>query len=259
MIDVATLVREIWEREVSAPRPRLSPARRPWTGLTVRDLPAADRPRERMQALGAEALSAQELLACLLGRGSAGESVLVTVQRLLGRFGSLEGIARASLEELSQVRGVGPAKGVQLKAAFELARRAELSSEPAAARPVGTAEAAKRLARRHLAGRKREHFIAILLDARHRPLRVVPVSIGTLEMSVVHPRETFREAIVGRACAILVAHNHPSGDPSPSPEDLELTRRLVEAGKLIGIPVLDHLIVGGRECVSLRQGGFLPE
>ncbi|MBI3323301.1 MAG: DNA repair protein RadC [Candidatus Omnitrophica bacterium] len=210
-----------------------------------------------MATAGAEALSAGELLACVLGRGISGESVLTTAQRLLARFESLQGIAGASLEELSQVRGVGIAKAVQLKAAAELGRRVTLDPAQPLSRPVATAAEAMRLARRHLAGKRKEHFILLLLDSRHRLIRAAEISVGTLDMSVVHPRETFREAIAAGAAAILLAHNHPSGDPAPSAEDLELTRRLTEAGRLLGIPVLDHLIVGSRECLSLRQGGFL--
>lgn len=214
-----------------------------------------------MAALGPHALSAVELLACLLGRGGSGESVLLVAQKLLAKFGSLSGIADASIEELSRVRGVGLAKACQLKAAYELSRRLEL--EPSASgpggRPIETTQSAARAARRYLAGRKKEHFIILLLDSRHRILRAAEISVGTLDMSVVHPRETFREAIRACAAAILLAHNHPSGDPAPSAEDLELTRRLTEAGRLLGIPVLDHLIVGRDQVLSLRAAGFLEK
>ncbi len=212
-----------------------------------------------MAALGPQALSAPELIACLLGRGVSGESVLVTAQRLLARFGSLQGIADASVEELAQIKGVGLAKACQLKAAWEIGRRVESAPSSARGAPLETADAAGRAARRFLAGRKKEHFILLLLDSRHRVLKVAEISVGTLDMSVVHPRETFREAISACAAAIILAHNHPSGDPAPSQEDLELTRRLTEAGKLLGIPVLDHLIVGAKGYLSLRSAGFLGE
>ncbi len=254
--NVVDKVFQLWQArvETASRRLRRSPAR---AFFTVRDLPAADRPRERMSALGAESLSQQELLACLLGRGIAGESVLVTAQRLLNQFGSLHGIADASIEQLSQVRGVGFAKAAQLKAACEIGRRLRISSE-AMGKPVRTADQAILVAQRALSGKKKEYFILLILDARHRVSKTVEVSVGSLDTSIVHPRETFREAIVASAAAIILAHNHPSGDPAPSPEDLELTHRLIEAGRLIGIPVLDHIIVGAVKSVSLKAGGFWP-
>lgn len=225
-------------------------------GLTVRDLPVSERPRERLIALGPEALSEQELLCCILGRGIAGESVLVTAQRLLRAFESLRGIAGASVEELAEVRGVGAAKAVQLKAAVEVARR--VATPPGRlARSVETAEAADALIRPHLMAKKKEHVVALLLDNRHRVIRLSPIAIGSLSASLIHPREVFKEAIAACAAAVIVAHNHPSGDPEPSEHDLILTKRLVQAGKLIGIEVLDHLIVGARDTVSLKARGLI--
>ncbi len=227
------------------------------TGFTVRDLPASERPRERMAALGAEALSQQELLACVLGSGVAGESVLVTAQRCLSRFGSIQGIAQASLEELAQVRGIGLAKARQLKAACEFSRRMQMASL-AVGNPIETAEAAMAAARAHVAGKTKEHFILLLLDARHRLMKMAEVSVGSLDASIVHPRETFRAAISAGAAAIILAHNHPSGDPAPSAEDLALTWRLVEGGRLLGIPVLDHVIIGAQRSISLKNIGQWP-
>ena len=225
--------------------------------FTVRDLPPSDRPRERLSTLGAEALSQQELIACLLSRGFSGESVLTTAQRLLAQLGSLQGIADASVEELARIRGVGQAKAAQLKAAFEFSRRVGAAPAGGTGQPLDSTQAAAHAARQHLARRKKEHFILLLLDSRYRVLKVAPISVGSLDMSVVHPREAFREAIAAGAAAIILAHNHPSGDPAPSPEDLSLTRRFMEAGRLLGIPVLDHLIVGSGEPFSLSAGGFL--
>lgn len=224
--------------------------------LTVRDLPLSERPRERLSALGAEALSEQELLCCILGRGIAGESVLVTAQRLLREFGDARGIAAASVEQLAGVRGMGPAKAVQLKASAELARRIAIAprQHPQA---LETAEAAAAYVRPLLAQKKKEHVIALLLDARHRVIRAAPIAVGSLSASVVHPREVFQEAIAASAAAVIIAHNHPSGDPAPSEQDVQLTKRLVAAGKLLGIEVLDHLIIGSTATVSLKALGVI--
>lgn len=226
------------------------------TGLTVRDLPASERPRERLTALGPEALSEQELVCCILGRGIAGESVLVTAQRLLSAFGTVRGIAEASVEQLATIRGVGVAKAVQLKAAAELARRI---AKPSAQRlqTVETAEEAAAFIRPYLVDKKKEHFVALLLDSRHRVIRLSPIAVGSLSASLVHPREVFREAIAASAACMIIAHNHPSGDPEPSDHDITLTKRLLQAGKLLGIEVLDHLIVGSHRPVSLKALGVM--
>ena len=225
--------------------------------LTIRDLPVSERPRERLTALGPEAVSDQELLCCLLGKGIAGESVLVTAQRLLAAFGNLAGLAEASVEQLAQVRGVGPAKAVQLKAAVELARRLTDTWKKSAPRPVETAEDAEALLRPALLQKKKEHFVILLLDNRRRLIRLSPIAVGSLSASLVHPRELFKEAIAASAAAVILAHNHPSGDPHPSEQDLTLTKRLVQAGKLLGIEVVDHLILGSEGTVSLKALGVV--
>ena len=226
--------------------------------LTVRDLPLSERPRERLSRLGAEQLSEQELLACVLGRGVAGESVLISARRLLATFGTVRGISEASVEQLCGVHGIGAAKAAQLKAAVELARR--LSTPADGQRPVlDSVEAAAAVLRPHLLDKQKEHVVALLLDNRHRLIRMSPIAVGSLSASLVHPRELFKEAIGACAAAVIVAHNHPSGDPSPSDHDVELTRRLVEAGALLGIEVLDHLILGREGIVSLRAAGLMPD
>ncbi len=227
-----------------------------WRSLTIRDLPPAERPRERLISHGAEALSEPELLCCLLGRGIAGESVLVTAQRLFAQFHSLQGLADASVEQLASVRGVGPAKAVQLKAAIELARR--LAKQASTERPlIDSAEAAAALIWPELCHKKKEHVVALLLDNRHRLIRLSRISVGSLSASLVHPREVFAEAIAASAAALILAHNHPSGDPAPSEHDLTLTTRLVEAGRLLGIEVLDHLILATGGTVSLKASGAI--
>ena len=224
--------------------------------LTIRDLPLSERPRERLIRLGAEALSEQELLACVLGRGVAGESVLVSARRLLAAFGSLPGIAEASVEQLSSLHGIGAAKAVQLKAAIELARRLALAPNGHRA-VVDTVDAAAALIRPHLLDKKKEHFVALLLDNRHHVIRMSPIAIGSLSATLVHPRELFKEAIAASAAAIILAHNHPSGDPAASEHDVRMTARLIEAGALLGIEVLDHLIVGTDGVMSLKAAGLM--
>ena len=205
-----------------------------------------------MLHFGAEALSSAEILALLLGRGIRGESVMVTAQRLLSQFGSLSGIAAASLEELRQVRGIGLAKATQLKAAFELGQRMESSTISEKKVAVKSPEDIVRAVRKHLKGKKKEHFLTLLLDTRNHLLKVVPVSMGSLDSSIVHPREAFKEALTASAAAVVFVHNHPSGDPQPSTEDIKLTHRLVKAGELLGIEVLDHIIVCDNDHLSMK-------
>lgn len=221
--------------------------------FTIHDLPDSERPRERLLHLGVEALSSAEILALLLGRGIKGESVMVTAQRLLSRFGSLNGLASASLEELCEVRGIGLAKASQLKAAFELSRRLENSAVAEKKVTIRNPEDIVRAVKGRLKGKKKEHFLTLLLDTRNQLLNVVPVSIGSLDTSIVHPREAFKEAISASAAAVVFAHNHPSGDPQPSAEDIKLTQRLVKAGEILGIEVLDHIIIGDKEYLSMKS------
>ena len=224
--------------------------------LTIRDLPLSERPRERLQRLGVSALSQQELLACVLGRGVAGESVLVTAQRLLQQFESLHGIASASLEELAQVHGVGPAKAAQLTAAFALSR--EGTQPPATSgQPITDAHSAFVILAPLLRGQPTERVVALLLDTKHRLIRSAPITTGSVNASLIHPREVFHEAVRARATAVILAHNHPSGDPAPSEEDIALTEQLAAAGRLVGIPLLDHIIIGGERHVSLAQEGYV--
>ncbi len=224
--------------------------------FTIHDLPASERPRERLQKLGVDALSAQEILSLILGRGIAGESVMVTAQRLLSRFGNLKGIASASIEELSQVKGIGIAKASQIKASFELANRLEGYSESGDKPVVKTPDDVAGLVKSRLRDKKKEHFLALLLDTRNKLIKVSEISIGSLDTSIVHPREVFKEAIAASAASMIFVHNHPSGDPEASDDDIKLTKRLAEAGEIVGIDVLDHIIIGDKKYLSLKREGL---
>jgi len=224
--------------------------------FTIHDLPISERPRERLQKLGVAALSAQEILALILSRGVAGESVMVTAQRLLSQFGNLKGIAGASVEELSQVKGIGVAKASQIKAAFELANRLEGYSEAEEKPVIKTPDDVASLVKGRLRSKKKEHFLALLLDTRNQLIKVAEISVGSLDTSIVHPREVFKEAISASAASVIFVHNHPSGDPTASEDDIKLTKRLAEAGGIMGIDVLDHIIITDKEFLSLKREGL---
>ena len=225
--------------------------------FTIHDLPRSERPRERLFKLGSEALSAQEILALILGRGIKGESVMVTSQKLLSRFGNLKGIANASIEELTQINGIGPAKAAQIKAAVELSKRLEADAGESQKPAVKSPEDVVNIVKSQLKGKKKEHFLVLCLDTRNRLINCKPVSVGSLDTSIVHPREVFREALSSSAASVIFVHNHPSGDPEPSEEDVELTKRLAKAGEIIGIDVLDHIIVCDRSYSSLKAKNLL--
>jgi DNA repair protein RadC len=226
--------------------------------FTVADLPESERPRERFRAHG-DKVSIPELLALVLGRGVPGESVLTVAQNLLARFGSLSGIAGASLEDLQTVKGIGPAKAAQIAACFVLARKlmAEENEEKHYGEPVTSPVVAADLVREKVGSYKREHFFVLSFDTRNRFLGIDEVSIGILNANIVHPRETFDAAIRRHAAKIIIAHNHPSDDPEPSEDDLDITRRLAEAGRIVGIELLDHFIVTKSGWLSFREKGLM--
>ncbi len=219
---------------------------------TMRQLPAEDRPRERLGRVGAPALSNPELLAILLGTGRPGASAL-DIAALLAAAG-LRAVAGRSLAELAGEPGVGVAKAARILAALELGSR--LSTETAGTQPLlRTPEEAARYVLPRYSARPLESFGVLALDTRHRLKKEILISTGSIDATLVHPREVFREALVLRAASVVLFHNHPSGDPEPSAEDLQLTRRLVQAGALLGIAVLDHLVLGAGRYVSLKQRG----
>jgi len=209
--------------------------------FTIHDLPKEERPRERLVKFGEQALSVQELLQLILGRGIAGESVVVTAQKLLSQFGSLQKLAEASIEELFSVKGIGLAKATQMKAAFEIGRRLSTQATPYKSKELTDPEKVYRLIKNKLKDYHKEHFYIIVLNSRN--WSVAEVSMGSLNASIVHPREVFEEAIRNKAASVIFVHNHPSGNPEPSEDDLIITKRLVEAGKIMGIEVNDHIII----------------
>ena len=222
----------------------------------MNELAPSDRPREKLRRHGAAALGDNELVALVIGSSSGRGGALAVANTLLAQRGGLHGLMRSTSEELADVHGIGPARAAQIAAALELGRRT-LAHAPGARIRVG----APREAAAHLiplyGSRDVEHFGVLLLDSRHRLMRTVIVAVGGLNAASVEPRDVFRDAVLGRAAAVVVFHNHPSGDPTPSTADVELTRRLAAAGELIGIDVVDHLIVGDVRYCSLKEMGAL--
>ncbi|MEI6185819.1 MAG: DNA repair protein RadC [Dehalococcoidia bacterium] len=223
---------------------------------TVRDLPLSERPRERLLKLGAEAMNTMELLAIILRTGAQGDSVLMTAQKLLSEFGNLQNIEQASVAEMCRVRGIGKAKAIQIKAALELGKRVD-DPDYQPGKPVQTPEEAVKSVQSKLKGKKKEYFYILCLNTRNRVNDTRQVSIGNLDSSIVHPREVFKDAISTYASTVIFVHNHPSGDLEPSAEDIHLTKRLVEAGELLGIPVLDHIIVSDKGHTSLKSRNLI--
>jgi len=231
------------------------------SGFRIKDQPVSQRPRERLAEHGADALSHAELIAILLRTGLKGANAVEIGEQLMNKYRTLQGLAQASVEDLQSVKGIGRDKAVTLVAAFALARKmaADLRTES----PVlETPEAVANLLREDNRLRPVETFQIILLNTRRRLIRIEPISQGTLDTLLVHPREVFRAAIAANAAAVVLAHNHPSGDPTPSEADIKVTRDLVRAGQLLKIDVLDHVIIGRatperpKDYVSLRELGY---
>jgi DNA repair protein RadC len=221
----------------------------------IADLPADERPRERLARLGPQALSNAELLAILLRVGVPGENAVQVGQRLLGEFKSLSGLHRAPFEELCEQHGIGKAKAAQIKAAIELGGRLRVESPEVRPTVNSPADAAALLAY-EMSALEQEHLRVILLDTRNRVLDIVEVYKGSVNSSQVHVGELFKPAIRRNASALIVVHNHPSGDPTPSPDDVAVTRAIVQAGKLLDVDVLDHMVIGQGRWVSLKERGL---
>ncbi|MCL4266764.1 MAG: DNA repair protein RadC [Anaerolineae bacterium] len=221
----------------------------------IRDMAAGERPRERLVQVGPTAVSTAELLAILLRTGVPGENVVRLAERLLIQFKDLPGLARASIPELMTVHGVGEAKAVEIKAALEIGRRL-LASAPQEKPRVSSPADAANLLMSEMMFLEKEHLKLVLLDTRNNVLGTPTIYVGSLNTSVIRVAELFRAAIKENAAAFIVAHNHPSGDPSPSPEDIRVTRQLAQAGKLLDIEVLDHVIIGHQRYVSLKERGL---
>jgi DNA repair protein RadC len=224
--------------------------------VMIKDLPAEERPRERLVRYGPERLSNKELLAILLRTGIKSKSAVALAESLLAKFGSLRGLASASYEELLRVKGIGPAKAADILAAFELAKRLA-DSRIEFKGVINSPQDAAEMVLRELSLEQKEHFMIIMLNTKHRVIAKKVISIGHLNASLVHPREMFKEAIRRSSAAVILVHNHPSGDLTPSEDDISTTRRLVEAGQLLGIQVLDHIIVGDNRYLSFREKGLL--
>ncbi len=211
-------------------------------------------PREQIAAAGVETLTDRELLAAVLGTGCTGTPVKDVAERVL-KDGSLDALARLPLAELRRLRGLGLARACQLLATFEIGRRV-YARAGGLDQPIRRPQDVVPLIQ-HYARAPKEHFLAVLLNTRHLPIGVELVSVGSLNASIVHPREVFRPAILGSAASVILAHNHPSGDPTPSEDDLEITQRLRRVGEMLGIEVLDHLILGQGAPFSMREAGLL--
>lgn len=217
---------------------------------TIKDLPEFERPREKLVKKGAKALKKEELLAILLRTGLKGKNAIEVANDILAKYGDKK-LLDVSYEELRNMRGVGPTKAIQILAAIELGSRLFKEKTEKEVYINSPEDVAKEIG--HIKENKKENFIVLYLDARNKLIYKETVSIGTLNANLVHPREVFEPAIRYLAAQIVLAHNHPSGDPKPSEDDVEITKRLVESGKILGIDVVDHIIIAKTNFVSLKE------
>ena len=224
--------------------------------FTLHDLPREERPRERLQKVGADNLSLAELLALVIERGRRGENVLAIAQNLISHFGNLAKMKEATIEELQQVNGIGFATACKLKAAFELGEKAQTTATEYGQK-IESAKDIFKLLKNDLGNKKKEHFKVLSLDSRNKLISIDNVSVGTINTNLVHPREVFKTAIQHLAVSIILVHNHPSGDTEPSEADIEITKRLIESGKIMGIDILDHIIITKNKFFSFKDKGLI--
>ena len=223
--------------------------------LTIKEMPPSLQPREKMLNLGASTLSESELLAIIIGMGTRNLTALELADLLIKKYGDLRFLKQASIEELQEQKGIGLAKAVQIKAAFELGERVATITFNRIY--IKSPEDVKNMVMEEMKYLDREYFRVLYLDRKNGVIQREDISIGGLHSSIVHPREVFKTAVKISAASIILVHNHPSGDPSPSPEDIKITKDLIEAGSLMGIPVLDHIIIGDNCYVSLKSKNLI--
>lgn len=223
--------------------------------VTIKEMPVNMRPREKLISRGEQDLSDAELLAIVLGMGIKNISALDLATGLLVKYGSLRNLKEASLEELTEEKGIGPAKAVGIKAAIEMGRR--IAGDVHSRIPIKSPEDVVSMTMEEMKYYDREHFRVMYLDRKGGLLKMEDVSVGGLHSSIVHPREVFKTAVKKSAASMILVHNHPSGDPTPSQEDIDITHRLLEAGKLMGIEIIDHVVIGDNKYCSLKAKGLI--
>ncbi|SJZ92884.1 RadC family protein [Selenihalanaerobacter shriftii] len=224
--------------------------------LTIKDLPEDERPREKLLKFGSKAMSTAELLALIIRTGSRSDTAIELANKLLTYAGGLKFLKDLSLEELKEIKGIGLAKATQISATVELGRRIRMASSKQRDEIITSPRDVANLLLAKLSFLEREHFVTVLLNTKNRVITIEEISVGSLNSSIVHPREVFKPAIRRNSAAIILAHNHPSGSLEPSSEDIKVTNRLRKSGEIMGIEILDHLIVGNEEYISLKEKGY---
>jgi DNA repair protein RadC len=224
--------------------------------MRIEEIPAEDRPRERLRTFGAEALSVRELLAIVIGSGGHTAGAMELADQVVSRFGTLRDLSGASVERLSQVNGIGLARACRVRAAVELGRRV-IKAARGERRTVRGPEDAAALVMDDMRNLDREHFKVILLDSKNAVISMETISIGTVNASLVHPREVLKPALEKSATSMILVHNHPTGSTTPSREDILLTRRFAKCGRILGIDIVDHIIIGDGDYTSMKESGYL--